>query len=141
MSKRKKSYDKVHEGNPYYTGKLMEPNNMQYLNPYYYMQMHNMGNPVYGNNFRNDFNYGNIMETLNNMDLKNLNNIMSLISDGFDINNFNLEKFIGDINNTYDNEIIISFFNSLKPLLGIDYSNIVDKFIQFYMDEINGEKQ
>lgn len=141
MSKRKKSYNRMREENPYYVEKMMEPSNAQYFNPYYNMQMNNMNNQMYDNNFKNGFNYGNIMELLSTIDFKNLNNIMSFMSDGFDINNFNLGNFnSNNINNTYNHEIIISFFNSLKPILGIDYSNIADKFIQFYMDEINGEK-
>ena len=83
------------------------------------------------------------MYVLNNVDINNLNNIFSLLSNGFDINNnFNVEN---KTNNIFDeihnkNEIIINFLNSLKPLLGIEFGNIIDRFIDFYMEEINSEK-
>ena len=111
MSKRKKSYDRAEYENNYYNNRLI------------------------------DSNY--IMDVLNNVDINNLNNIFSLLSNGFDINNnFNVEN---KTNNIFDeihnkNEIIINFLNSLKPLLGIEFGNIIDRFIDFYMEEINSEK-
>lgn len=143
MSKRKKSYDKINDDNNYYSNRMIDLNNNQYFNNYSNTPINNIQDI-----FRNGFNLNHIFEMLNNIDFKNLNAIMHLMSDGFDINNINF----GNLNNndgiyknytnnsTYNNEMVINFFNSLKPILGDEFINIIDNFIQFYMDEINKEK-
>lgn len=143
MSKRKKSYDKINDDNNYYSNRMIDLNNNQYFNNYSNTPINNIQDI-----FRNGFNLNHIFEMLNNIDFKNLNAIMHLMSDGFDINNINF----GNLNNndgiyknytnnsTYNNEMVINFFNSLKPILGDEFINVIDNFIQFYMDEINKEK-
>lgn len=117
MSKRKKSYNRVYDCN---------------------YGLNNDSNQclMYQDNLYKMFN------TLGNMDFRNLINIISLISDGFDINDIKLDKFnYENINNgTYINENVINFFVALKPILGIEIGNIIDKFIEFYMNEINNEE-
>ncbi|AID44245.1 hypothetical protein SFBM_0306 [Candidatus Arthromitus sp. SFB-mouse-Japan] len=138
MSKRKKSYDRAEYENNYYNNRLIDSNYVgNNFNPY-------LNTKFQFNNFNDIYNnLNNIMDVLNNVDINNLNNIFSLLSNGFDINNnFNVEN---KTNNIFDeihnkNEIIINFLNSLKPLLGIEFGNIIDRFIDFYMEEINSEK-
>ena len=142
MSKRKKSYDKINDDNNYYNNRMLDLNN-QYFNNYPNMAINNVQDV-----FRNGFNLNNIFEFLNSIDFRNLNAIIGLMSDGLDINNINF----GNINNneetyknytnqsTYNNEMVINFFNSLKPILRSEFIDIIDNFIQFYMDEINKEK-
>lgn len=139
MSKRKKSYDRAeYENNYYNNNRLIDSNYVgNNFNPY-------LNTKFQFNNFNDIYNnLNNIMDVLNNVDINNLNNIFSLLSNGFDINNnFNVEN---KTNNIFDeihnkNEIIINFLNSLKPLLGIEFGNIIDRFIDFYMEEINSEK-
>lgn len=89
-------------------------------------------------------NYNNIVDLLNNIDVNNLRNVISMIFNGNDINNFNfndLNKEVNYIDNIYNrNEAVINFFNCLKVVLKDEFSEIMDKFIKFYMDEINNEK-
>lgn len=140
MSKRKKSYQsRMYDpsNNTYYDERMVNPNSFN--NSYNYPNF-----PMNGLN--NNFNLNNIFDILNNIDLKNLNNILSFMTDGFDINKFNAADFMPESNlknyedkNSY-NEIIINFFNSLKPILKIEFNDMLDRFIQFYMDELNKEK-
>lgn len=115
MSKRKKYYNKSYDYN-YRLGNLD-------LNQCPYMPM------MQYDNFCNMF----------NMDFRKLATLMNLVSDGFDINNINFENsnYKNMNNSTYVNESVINFFIALKPILGIEIGNIIDKFIEFYMSEIN----
>ncbi len=132
MSKRKKSYDRV-EFSPNYYNRIGEP---QYNYPY------NPFNFQIPQDTYNKMNFNNMLDVLNNIDMNNLNNIFSLLSNGVDINN--------NLNNEYTqntfkgiknkNEVVINFFNSLKPILGDEFYEIIDRFIEFYMEEINREK-
>ncbi len=142
MSKRKKSYDKINDDNNYYNNRMLDLNN-QYFNNYPNMAINNVQDV-----FRNGFNLNHIFEFLNNIDFKNLSAIIGLMSDGLDINNINFGNFNNNEEtyknytnqSTYNNEIVINFFNSLKPILRSEFMDIIDNFIQFYMDEINKEK-
>lgn len=142
MSKRKKSYDKINDDNNYYNNRMLDLNN-QYFNNYPNMAINNVQDV-----FRNGFNLNHIFEFLNNIDFKNLSAIIGLMSDGLDINNINFGNFNNNEEtyknytnqSTYNNEIVINFFNSLKPILRSEFIDIIDNFIQFYMDEINKEK-
>lgn len=80
----------------------------------------------------------NILCTLTKEDINRINTAINLISNGFNINELNYKNEIGDF--TYRNEVIINFFNSLKPFMGMEMSNIIDKFLTFFMDEINRDK-
>ena len=143
MSKRKKGYNRMHDD--YNNDRIPEVNNLnnQYFNTFpNYPNMY-MNNPQ--NILENGINFNNLFDFLNNVDIKNLNTLVSLISDGFDINNFgmNLEnnyKTYNSENIFNTNESIINFLNSLKPILRVEVRDIIDKFIKFYMDELNGEK-
>lgn len=145
MSKRKKSYDRIdytngYYNNGYYNSRMMDCN----------AQIPNYSFTPYNNNFLtnniqdtyNKLNFNNMIDVLNNIDMNNLNNIVSLLSNGVDINNNlnyeNLYNNFGEFQNR--NEVLINFLNSLKPMLGIEFSEIIDKFIDFYMEEINKEK-
>lgn len=142
MSKRKKSYDKINDDNNYYNNRMLDLNN-QYFNNYPNMAINNIQDV-----FRNGFNLNNIFEFLNSIDFRNLNAIIGLMSDGLDINNINFGNFNNNEEtyknytnqSTYNNEMVINFFNSLKPILRSEFIDIIDNFIQFYMDEINKEK-
>lgn len=142
MSKRKKSYDKINDDNNYYNNRMLDLNN-QYFNNYPNMAINNVQDV-----FRNGFNLNNIFEFLNSVDFRNLNAIIGLMSDGLDINNINFGNFNNNEEtyknytnqSTYNNEMVINFFNSLKPILRSEFIDIIDNFIQFYMDEINKEK-
>lgn len=142
MSKRKKSYDKINDDNNYYNNRMLDLNN-QYFNNYPNMAINNVQDV-----FRNGFNLNHIFEFLNNIDFKNLSAIIGLMSDGLDINNINFGNFNNNEEtyknytnqSTYNNEIVINFFSSLKPILRSEFIDIIDNFIQFYMDEINKEK-
>lgn len=142
MSKRKKSYDKINDDNNYYNKRMLDLNN-QYFNNYPNMAINNVQDV-----FRNGFNLNNIFEFLNSIDFRNLNAIIGLMSDGLDINNINFGNFNNNEEtyknytnqSTYNNEMVINFFNSLKPILRSEFIDIIDNFIQFYMDEINKEK-
>lgn len=142
MSKRKKSYDKINDDNNYYNNRMLDLNN-QYFNNYPNMAINNVQDV-----FRNGFNLNHIFEFLNSIDFKNLSAIIGLMSDGLDINNINFGNFNNNeetyknytSQSTYNNEIVINFFNSLKPILRSEFIDIIDNFIQFYMDEINKEK-
>lgn len=142
MSKRKKSYDKINDDNNYYNNRMLDLNN-QYFNNYPNMAINNVQDV-----FRNGFNLNNIFEFLNSIDFRNLNTIIGLMSDGLDINNINFGNFNNNEEtyknytnqSTYNNEMVINFFNSLKPILRSEFIDIIDNFIQFYMDEINKEK-
>ncbi len=142
MSKRKKSYDKINDDNNYYNNRMLDLNN-QYFNNYPNMAINNVQDV-----FRNGFNLNNIFEFLNSIDFRNLNAIIGLMSDGLDINNINFGNFNNNEEtyknytnqSTYNNEMVINFFNSLKPILRSEFIDIIDNFIQFYMDEINKEK-
>ena len=142
MSKRKKSYDKINDDNNYYNNRMLDLNN-QYFNNYPNMAINNVQDV-----FRNVFNLNNIFEFLNSIDFRNLNAIIGLVSDGLDINNINFGNFNNNEEtyknytnqSTYNNEMVINFFNSLKPILRSEFIDIIDNFIQFYMDEINKEK-
>lgn len=142
MSKRKKSYDKINDDNNYYNNRMLDLNN-QYFNNYPNMAINNVQDVL-----RNGFNLNNIFEFLNSIDFRNLNAIIGLMSDGLDINNINFGNFNNNEEtyknytnqSTYNNEIVINFFNSLKPILRSEFIDIIDNFIQFYMDEINKEK-
>lgn len=142
MSKRKKSYDKINDDNNYYNNRMLDLNN-QYFNNYPNMAINNVQDV-----FRNVFNLNNIFEFLNSIDFRNLNAIIGLMSDGLDINNINFGNFNNNEEtyknytnqSTYNNEMVINFFNSLKPILRSEFIDIIDNFIQFYMDEINKEK-
>ena len=142
MSKRKKSYDKINDNNNYYNNRMLDLNN-QYFNNYPNMAINNVQDV-----FRNGFNLNNIFEFLNSIDFRNLNAIIGLMSDGLDINNINFGNFNNNEEtyknytnqSTYNNEMVINFFNSLKPILRSEFIDIIDNFIQFYMDEINKEK-
>lgn len=142
MSKRKKSYDKINDDNNYYNNRMLDLNN-QYFNNYPNMAINNVQDV-----FRNGFNLNHIFEFLNNIDFKNLSAIIGLMSDGLDINNINFGNFNNNEEtyknytnqSTYNNEIVINFFSSLKPILRSEFMDIIDNFIQFYMDEINKEK-
>ena len=142
MSKRKKSYDKINDDNNYYNNRMLDLNN-QYFNNYPNMAINNVQDV-----FRNGFNLNNIFEFLNSIDFRNLNAIIGLMSDGLDINNINFGNFNNNEEtyknytnqSTYNNEMVINFFNSLKPILRSEFIDIIDNFKQFYMDEINKEK-
>ncbi|OAT86979.1 hypothetical protein [Candidatus Arthromitus sp. SFB-turkey] len=142
MSKRKKSYDKINDDNNYYNNRMLDLNN-QYFNNYPNMAINNVQDV-----FKNGFNLNNIFEFLNSIDFRNLNAIIGLMSDGLDINNINFGNFNNNEEtyknytnqSTYNNEMVINFFNSLKPILRSEFIDIIDNFIQFYMDEINKEK-
>ena len=142
MSKRKKSYDKINDDNNYYNNRMLDLNN-QYFNNYPNMAINNVQDV-----FINGFNLNNIFEFLNSIDFRNLNAIIGLMSDGLDINNINFGNFNNNEEtyknytnqSTYNNEMVINFFNSLKPILRSEFIDIIDNFIQFYMDEINKEK-
>lgn len=142
MSKRKKSYNKINDDNNYYNNRMLDLNN-QYFNNYPNMAINNVQDV-----FRNGFNLNNIFEFLNSIDFRNLNAIIGLMSDGLDINNINFGNFNNNEEtyknytnqSTYNNEMVINFFNSLKPILRSEFIDIIDNFIQFYMDEINKEK-
>lgn len=142
MSKRKKSYDKINDDNNYYNNRMLDLNN-QYFNNYPNMAINNVQDV-----FRNGVNLNNIFEFLNSIDFRNLNAIIGLMSDGLDINNINFGNFNNNEEtyknytnqSTYNNEMVINFFNSLKPILRSEFIDIIDNFIQFYMDEINKEK-
>ena len=142
MSKRKKSYDKINDDNNYYNNRMLDLNN-EYFNNYPNMAINNVQDV-----FRNGFNLNNIFEFLNSIDFRNLNAIIGLMSDGLDINNINFGNFNNNEEtyknytnqSTYNNEMVINFFNSLKPILRSEFIDIIDNFIQFYMDEINKEK-
>lgn len=142
MSKRKKSYYKINDDNNYYNNRMLDLNN-QYFNNYPNMAINNVQDV-----FRNGFNLNNIFEFLNSIDFRNLNTIIGLMSDGLDINNINFGNFNNNEEtyknytnqSTYNNEMVINFFNSLKPILRSEFIDIIDNFIQFYMDEINKEK-
>lgn len=143
MSKRKKSYDEINDDNNYYSNRMIDLNNNKYFNSYPNMVINNVQDV-----FRNGFNLNHIFEFLNNIDFKNLNAIMGLMSDGLDINNINFGNFNNNEEtyknytnqSTYNNEMVINFFNSLKPILRNEFIDIIDNFIQFYMDDINKEK-
>ena len=117
--------------------------NNQYFNNYPNMAINNVQDV-----FKNGFNLNNIFEFLNSIDFRNLNAIIGLMSDGLDINNINFGNFNNNEEtyknytnqSTYNNEMVINFFNSLKPILRSEFIDIIDNFIQFYMDEINKEK-
>ncbi|BAK80801.1 hypothetical protein [Candidatus Arthromitus sp. SFB-rat-Yit] len=134
MSKRKKYNNKIEYENGCYDNRFIDNNFNSYL--------YNRGFQT--NNFNDMYkNLNNMIGVLNNMDIDNLNNIFSLISNGFDINNNvnipnNKENIFDEINNK--TEIVINFLNSLKPLLGIEFTHIINKFIDFYMEEVNSEK-
>ncbi len=117
MSKKKRSY--IDDGLNYYYDQNRLP---------------------YNNIFTN---YNNILDLLNNIDVNNLKNAISMIFDGNDINKFNFNngnKEVNSIDIYNRNEVIINFFNSLKGILKEDFYEIVDRFIGFYMDEINKER-
>ena len=128
--------------NNYYNNRMLDLNN-QYFNNYPNMAINNVQDV-----FRNGFNLNNIFEFLNSIDFRNLNAIIGLMSDGLDINNINFGNFNNNEEtyknytnqSTYNNEMVINFFNSLKPILRSEFIDIIDNFIQFYMDEINKEK-
>lgn len=96
----------------------------------------------YLNNFQRGINFNNILSMINQDDINRLYNVINLISNGFDINNINFKNDENtNFNNcTYNSEDIINFFNSLKPFLGMEINSIIDKFLDFYMDEINMDK-
>ena len=143
MSKRKKSYENrmYDTSNTYYDERMMNTHNFN--NGAYNFGNFPMNNPNVPNN---NFNLNNIFDILNNIDFKNLNNIMSFMTDGFDINKFNMSDYVPENNfKNYDfknsnNEMLINFLNSLKPILKIEFIDLLDRFIQFYMDEVNSEK-
>ena len=116
MSKRKKSYDKINDDNNYYNNRMLDLNN-QYFNNYPNMAINNVQDV-----FKNGFNLNNIFEFLNSIDFRNLNAIIGLMSDGLDINNINFGNFNNNEEtyknytnqSTYNNEMVINFFNSLK---------------------------
>ena len=128
MSKRKKSYDKINDDNNYYNNRMLDLNN-QYFNNYPNMAINNVQDV-----FRNGFNLNNIFEFLNSIDFRNLNAIIGLMSDGLDINNINFGNFNNNEEtyknytnqSTYNNEMVINFFNSLKPILRSEFIDIID---------------
>ncbi len=132
MSKRKKTY-KINDG-IYFENQQKKDEDLcrEYHNNYQSM-------------FKNNANLNNILGLLNYIDLGKLNNIISFMYNGIDINSFgdidipNTNKSIENIN-VYDSEIILNFLNSLKPILGNEFGSVVDRFIQFYIDDINKEK-
>lgn len=134
MSKRKKSYENRMYSTPnniYYDETMVNPNNFNkstYNYPNYLM-----------NNMNGNIN--NVMDILNNIDFKNLNNMLSFMRDGFDINKASdfINKDINYNSGIY-NENVINLLTSLKFVLKSEFNDIIDKFIQFYMDEINKEK-
>lgn len=135
MSKRKKSYDRVEYSNDYYNNRMMDFNTSTpnySFNPYNTNYLLNNPNDIY-----NKLNFNNMLNVLNNIDLNNLNSIVSLLSNGVDINGSLYNNF-GDFQNR--NEVLINFLNSLKPMLGVEFTGLIDRFIEFYMKEINDEK-
>ncbi len=132
MSKRKKTY-KINDG-IYFENQQKKDEDLcrEYHNNYQSM-------------FKNNANLNNILGLLNYIDLGKLNNIIYFMYNGIDINSFgdidipNTNKSIENIN-VYDSEIILNFLNSLKPILGNEFGSVVDRFIQFYIDDINKEK-
>lgn len=88
-------------------------------------------------------NYNNIVDLLNNIDMNNLKNAISMIFNGNDINKFNFNEGNTEVNSIdiYNrNEVIINFFSCLKVVLRQEFCDVIDRFIEFYMDEINKER-
>lgn len=138
MSKRKKYYNKENiycdDGKKNINNSYMDYGNYQNIFPNNYQD-------ILGNNI----NWNNIMSIVNSPEFKKLNNIISLMNNGVDINNFGNFDFQNDSEefrkmDIYNSEIILGFFNSLKPILGNEFGDVIDRFIQFYMDDINKEK-
>lgn len=97
----------------------------------------------YLNNFQRGINFNNILSRISQEDIDRLFNIANIISNGFDINNMNFKDDNENSNFnacTYNSEDIVNFFNSLKPFMGVEINLIIDKFLNFYMDEINIDK-
>ena len=139
MSKRKKSYNKINENIYSNQQNNISDSYMDYGN--YQNTFSNSVQDI----FRNNINWNNIMNIMNSPEFRKINSIISLMSNGVDINNFdnlNFQNGDGDFEkmDVYNSELVLRFFNSLKPLLGNEFGDIIDRFIQFYMDDINKEK-